>query len=102
VFTSSRPWKAGLAIRCKSGSIFFANSILAALGTRPLFRPRPPRRHEWRSGMPTLYFKSPMTLPELYPEYDFFSEFTKLKSTLRFLRDEEQITHLDLDYYNPD
>ncbi len=50
---------------------------------------------EWLS----FYFKSPMTLPELYPEHDLFIQLMKLKNTLRFLRGEEQITHLGLDYY---
>jgi myo-inositol-1-phosphate synthase len=50
---------------------------------------------EWLS----FYFKSPMTLPDLYPEHDLFIQQMKLKNTLRFLRGEEQITHLGLDYY---
>jgi myo-inositol-1-phosphate synthase len=53
---------------------------------------------EWLS----FYFKSPMTLPELYPEHDLFIQQMKLKNTLRFLRGEEQITHLGLDYYQKD
>jgi myo-inositol-1-phosphate synthase len=50
---------------------------------------------EWLS----FYFKSPMTLPELYPEHDLFIQLMKLKNTLRYLRGEDQITHLGLDYY---
>ncbi|NHZ86950.1 MAG: inositol-3-phosphate synthase, partial [Planctomycetia bacterium] len=50
---------------------------------------------EWLS----FYFKSPMTLPELYPEHDLFIQMTKLKNTLRHLMGEELITHLGLDYY---
>ncbi|HWM90180.1 MAG TPA: inositol-3-phosphate synthase [Thermoanaerobaculia bacterium] len=53
---------------------------------------------EWLS----FYFKSPMTLPELYPEHDLFIQLMKLKNTLRYLRGEEQITHLGLDYYQAD
>ena len=53
---------------------------------------------EWLS----FYFKSPMTLPALYPEHDLFIQLMKLKNTLRFLRGEEQITHLGLDYYAVD
>jgi myo-inositol-1-phosphate synthase len=53
---------------------------------------------EWLS----FYFKSPMTLPELYPEHDLFIQQMKLKNTLRFLKGEEQITHLGLDYYEAD
>ena len=51
---------------------------------------------EWLS----FYFKSPMTLPELYPEHDLFIQLMKLKNTLRYLKGEEQITHLGLDYYD--
>ena len=50
---------------------------------------------EWLS----FYFKSPMTLPGLYPEHDLFIQLMKLKNTLRYMRGEEQITHLGLDYY---
>ncbi|HEY2295892.1 MAG TPA: inositol-3-phosphate synthase [Thermoanaerobaculia bacterium] len=53
---------------------------------------------EWLS----FYFKSPMTLPELYPEHDLFIQQMKLKNTLRYLRGEEQITHLGLNYYEAD
>ncbi|MFL6290966.1 MAG: inositol-3-phosphate synthase [Thermoanaerobaculia bacterium] len=53
---------------------------------------------EWLS----FFFKSPMTLPELYPEHDLFIQLMKLKNTLRYLRGEEQITHLGLDYYQAD
>ena len=51
---------------------------------------------EWLS----FYFKSPMTLPELYPEHDLFVQLAKLKNTLRHIMDEELITHLGLDYYD--
>lgn len=52
---------------------------------------------EWLS----FYFKSPMTpLPDLYPEHDLFIQLMKLKNTLRYLRGEDQITHLGLDYYD--
>ncbi|MDG2397960.1 MAG: inositol-3-phosphate synthase, partial [Candidatus Marinimicrobia bacterium] len=50
---------------------------------------------EWLS----FFFKSPMTLPELYPEHDLFVQLSKLKNTLRHIMDEELITHLGLDYY---
>jgi len=50
---------------------------------------------EWLS----FYFKSPMTLPELYPEHDLMIQLMKLKNTLRYMGGEEQITHLGLDYY---
>ena len=51
---------------------------------------------EWLS----FYFKSPMTAPGLYPEHDLFIQLMKLKNTLRYLRGEEQITHLGLEYYD--
>ena len=50
---------------------------------------------EWLS----FYFKSPMCAPFLYPEHDLFIQLTKLKNTLRYLRGEEQITHLGIEYY---
>jgi myo-inositol-1-phosphate synthase len=50
---------------------------------------------EWLS----FYFKSPMTLPELYPEHDLFIQHMKLKNTLRAIMGEDLITHLGLDYY---
>ena len=50
---------------------------------------------EWLS----FYFKSPQTLPGLYPEHDLFIQQTKLKNTLRYLMGEEQITHLGIEYY---
>ncbi len=51
---------------------------------------------EWLS----FYFKAPMTAPELYPEHDLFIQLMKLKNTLRYLRGEELITHLGLEYYD--
>lgn len=50
---------------------------------------------EWLS----FYYKSPMHLPELYPEHDLFIQLMKLKNTLRYMMGEEQITHLGADYY---
>ncbi|MGA3210672.1 MAG: inositol-3-phosphate synthase [Terriglobales bacterium] len=51
---------------------------------------------EWLS----FYFKSPMSAPGLYPEHDLFIQLMKLKNTLRFLKGEELITHLGLEYYD--
>jgi myo-inositol-1-phosphate synthase len=51
---------------------------------------------EWLS----FYYKSPMHAPGLYPEHDLFIQLMKLKNTLRFLRGEELITHLGLEYYD--
>ncbi len=51
---------------------------------------------EWLS----FYFKSPMVGKDLYPEHDLFIQLMKLKNTLRFLKGEDLITHLGLDYYD--
>jgi len=51
---------------------------------------------EWLS----LYFKGPQVAPGLYPEHDVFIQVMKLKNTLRYLRGEELITHLGLEYYD--
>jgi len=53
---------------------------------------------EWLS----FYFKSPMHLPELYPEHDLFVQLAKLKNTLRYFMGETLITHLGMDYYEND
>jgi myo-inositol-1-phosphate synthase len=50
---------------------------------------------EWLS----FYFKSPQVGPGLYPEHDLFIQLTKLKNTLRYLKGEDQITHLGIEYY---
>jgi myo-inositol-1-phosphate synthase len=51
---------------------------------------------EWLS----FYFKSPMTTPGLYPEHDLFIQLMKLKNTLRWMKGEDLITHLGLEYYD--
>jgi myo-inositol-1-phosphate synthase len=51
---------------------------------------------EWLS----FYFKSPMHAPGLYPEHDLFIQLMKLKNTLRYIKGEELITHLGLEYYD--
>jgi myo-inositol-1-phosphate synthase len=51
---------------------------------------------EWLS----FYFKSPVHAPELYPEHDLFIQLMKLKNTLRYMKGEELITHLGLEYYD--
>ena len=51
---------------------------------------------EWLS----FYFKSPMCAPNPYPEHDLFIQLMKLKNTLRYLRGEDLITHLGLEYYD--
>lgn len=51
---------------------------------------------EWLS----FYLKSPMHAPGLYPEHDLFIQLMKLKNTLRYMRGEELITHLGLEYYD--
>ncbi len=42
-----------------------------------------------------------MTAPGLYPEHDIFIQLMKLKNTLRWMRGEDMITHLGLEYYDP-
>jgi myo-inositol-1-phosphate synthase len=51
---------------------------------------------EWLS----FYWKSPMHAAGLYPEHDLFIQSMKLKNTLRYLRGEDLITHLGLEYYD--
>jgi myo-inositol-1-phosphate synthase len=51
---------------------------------------------EWLS----FYFKGPMTAPGLYPEHDIFIQLMKLKNTLRWMKGEDLITHLGLEYYD--
>ena len=50
---------------------------------------------EWLS----FYFKSPITPPGLYPENNLFVQLGKLKNTLRWMKDEELITHLGREYF---
>jgi len=45
------------------------------------------------------FFKSPQTKKGLPPQHDLFKQLMKINNTLRFLNDEELITHLGLDYY---
>lgn len=51
---------------------------------------------EWLS----FYFKAPQTAEGLYPEHDIFIQLKKLKNTLRFMMNEELITHLGREYYD--
>jgi myo-inositol-1-phosphate synthase len=51
---------------------------------------------EWLS----FYFKAPQSLPGLYPEHDLFIQLMKLKNTLRHLRGEDVVTHLDAESYD--
>lgn len=51
---------------------------------------------EWLS----FYYKSPLAAPELYPENDLFVQLVKLKNMLRWLKDEDLITHLGHEYYD--
>src|SRR5689334_10940904 len=51
---------------------------------------------EWLS----FYFKAPMHAPGPYPEHDIFIQLMKLKNTLRWMRGEDLITHLGLEYYD--
>ncbi len=51
---------------------------------------------EWLS----FYFKAPQTAPGLYPEHDLFIQLKKLKNTLRYMKGEDLITHLGVEYYD--
>jgi myo-inositol-1-phosphate synthase len=51
---------------------------------------------EWLS----FFFKAPMTAPGLYPEHDIFIQSMKLKNTLRWMKGQQLITHLGLEYYD--
>jgi myo-inositol-1-phosphate synthase len=51
---------------------------------------------EWLS----FYWKSPMSAPGLYPEHDLFVQSAKLKNTLRWMMNEDVITHLGNEYYD--
>ena len=95
---------AGSAIRCRSRSIssaairFWPRRSCSTSCCSSISRSAPAMRgiQEWLS----FYFKSPMTAPGLYPEHDLFIQLMKLKNTLRYLRGEELITHLGLEYYD--
>ena len=51
---------------------------------------------EWLS----FYFKAPMHAAEVYPEHDIFIQLMKLKNTLRWMKGQDLITHLGLEYYD--
>ena len=51
---------------------------------------------EWLS----FYFKARHDRAGLYPEHDIFIQLMKLKNTLRWMRNEDLITHLGLEYYD--
>ena len=67
-------------------------ALLMDLGARAGFH----GIQEWLS----FYFKSPMHAPGLYPEHDLFIQLMKLKNTLRWMRGEDLITHLGVEYYD--
>jgi myo-inositol-1-phosphate synthase len=48
----------------------------------------------------SFYFKAPMHAAGLYPEHDIFIQLMKMKNTLRWMRGEDLITHLGLEYYD--
>lgn len=50
---------------------------------------------EWLS----FYCKAPQTAKGVPPQNDVFKQLEKLENTLRYLQDEDLITHLGLDYY---
>jgi myo-inositol-1-phosphate synthase len=49
---------------------------------------------EWLS----FYFKAPQTNAGLPPEHDLFIQHMKLKNTLRTLKGDPEVTHVELDY----
>ncbi|KAB2879885.1 inositol-3-phosphate synthase [bacterium] len=51
---------------------------------------------EWLS----FYWKSPQHASSVYPEHDLFIQLMKMKNTLRWMKGEDLITHLGLDYYD--
>jgi len=51
---------------------------------------------EWLS----FYLKSPQTAPGLKPQHDIFVQLRKLKNVLRYMKGEDLITNLGLDYYD--
>ncbi len=67
-------------------------ALFSDLGKRAGFR----GVQEWLS----FYFKSPQTAEGLYPEHDIFIQSMKLKNTLRWMMNEELITHLGNEYYD--
>jgi myo-inositol-1-phosphate synthase len=67
-------------------------ALFSDLGKRAGFR----GVQEWLS----FYFKSPQTADGLYPEHDIFIQSMKLKNTLRWMMNEELITHLGNEYYD--
>jgi myo-inositol-1-phosphate synthase len=67
-------------------------ALLMDLGARAGFH----GIQEWLS----FYYKSPMHAPGLYPEHDLFIQSMKLKNTMRWMMNEELITHLGNEYYD--
>lgn len=60
-----------------------------------LFRAGMKGVQEWLS----FYCKTPQTANGVPPQNDVFKQLAKLENTLRYLMDEDLITHLGLDYY---
>ena len=55
----------------------------------------------WDSGMADLLFQGADDARRGFiPEHDLFIQLMKLKNTLRWMRGEELITHLGLEYYD--
>jgi myo-inositol-1-phosphate synthase len=94
----------GWAIRCRSrltscaGTRLWLRRWCSTLFCSSIWRSARPMRsiQEWLS----FYFKASMTAPGLYPEHDIFIQLMKLKNTLRWMRGEDLITHLGLEYDN--
>ena len=45
------------------------------------------------------FFKTPQTKKGLPPQHDLFKQLIKINNTLRYLKGEDLITHLGMDYY---
>ena len=83
---------AGLLLGCSAAPLVLDIVLLMDLAQRAGMR----GIQEWLS----FYFKAPMTAPGLYPEHDIFIQQMKLKNTLRWMKGENLITHLGLEYYD--
>lgn len=81
-------------------SILAAPLVLDLVLFLDLARRCPEMAHKGIQEWLSFYFKSPMCAPNLYPEHDLFIQLMKLKNTLRYMKGEELITHLGLEYYD--
>jgi myo-inositol-1-phosphate synthase len=78
----------------------FHSGRSAGAGSGPVPGSGATLRHARHSGMAVLLLQSAHDAPGLYPEHDIFIQLMKLKNTLRWMRGEDLITHLGLEYYD--